>query len=887
MKESWKVAADGNFNTPIDWSLGFVPSFTDVAAITLFGSYTVTANTNQTVLAVSTSGLATLAITGSSKFVATAGTGPGANHGSISIADGSTFQIGGVLNNSGGTVFLNAAGHATTLAIASNTLLKGGGTLVLDADTHNAITIGVTQDNVVLTNVDNIIEGAGTIGPGAGLMDSGLINEKLGVIDAELNAQHLMIACNVDNTGLVEGTGAAGLRINSAHIFNGPGGVIKADNGSRVDLAMAQVLGGTLETFGSGVIEAVDDSQLADVSNTGNFVVTDGVKVALDGIINNTGTVAVDGNTAATALTFGPTFTEHVATLQGGGKITLTDSANNSVDANGVGGSAALNNVNNTIAGAGTIKNLDLNNEKLGVVNATGAVNPLIIDNAIVNAGLLEATGAAGLQLTDVVTNSPTGTIEAGDGSLVDLFDTVNGGTLKTLGTGIIFSQDARLDGSRAAVPTSTMLTNAGTLRVKDTYSVTLAGTINNTGEIDLESTGNATSLIVQPTLAASALLSSSKVTLEGHGQVVLSDFSANTIFGEGLTVDAPVTLLNLNNTISGSGLIGAGSLALNNGLSGLIVATGIVPLIIDTGATAIVNAGTLQANAGSVLCVGSNLSNTGHLNANGGTIVVAGKVTGTILGSGAAVISAAGQVEFGDASSSSTKFAAGSTGRLILDDSVQYTGTVSGFGANHTQAIDLADIIEATATLSFSNGILTVNDHGGHIAHIKFAGSFTTGSFTKADDGGGGLLLTDPAIDHAPHTIDDGGTLEIDGGATGKVTFAGPSGTLLLDSSWSFRGEVAGFGGQDRIDLADVAFGDQTTLGYARSSAAAGTLTVSDGIHAARIALLGNYVASSFAAANDGHGGTLLSATPFSAAPPAAALEQATVHLLAPSGSH
>jgi hypothetical protein len=120
-----------------------------------------------------------------------------------------------------------------------------------------------------------------------------------------------------------------------------------------------------------------------------------------------------------------------------------------------------------------------------------------------------------------------------------------------------------------------------------------------------------------------------------------------------------------------------------------------------------------------------------------------------------------------------------------------------------------------------------------------------------------------------------------------GKVTFAGPSGTLLLDSSWSFRGEVAGFGGQDRIDLADVAFGDQTTLGYARSSAAAGTLTVSDGIHAARIALLGNYVASSFAAANDGHGGTLLSATPFSAAPPAAALEQATVHLLAPSGSH
>jgi hypothetical protein len=70
------------------------------------------------------------------------------------------------------------------------------------------------------------------------------------------------------------------------------------------------------------------------------------------------------------------------------------------------------NNVNNTIAGAGTMADLNLNNEKLGVVDATGAVNQLIIDNAIANAGLFEGTGAAGLQLADVVTNSATGTIE-------------------------------------------------------------------------------------------------------------------------------------------------------------------------------------------------------------------------------------------------------------------------------------------------------------------------------------------------------------------------------------------------------------------------------------------------------------------------------------------
>ena len=61
-------------------------------------------------------------------------------------------------------------------------------------------------------------------------------------------------------------------------------------------------------------------------------------------------------------------------------------------------------------------------------------------------------------------------------------------------------------------------------------------------------------------------------------------------------------------------------------------------------------------------------------------------------------------------------------------------------------------------------------------------------------------------------------------------------------------------------IDLPDIAFGAQTTLAYAENAAGAGgTLTVSDGRHAAAIALLGNYMAGSFVTAADGHGGTLV----------------------------
>jgi trimeric autotransporter adhesin len=40
------------------------------------------------------------------------------------------------------------------------------------------------------------------------------------------------------------------------------------------------------------------------------------------------------------------------------------------------------------------------------------------------------------------------------------------------------------------------------------------------------------------------------------------------------------------------------------------------------------------------------------------------------------------------------------------------------------------------------------------------------------------------------------------------------------------------------------------------------GTLTVSDGRHTAAFALLGNYMAASFVAAADGHGGTLVTET-------------------------
>jgi hypothetical protein len=87
-------------------------------------------------------------------------------------------------------------------------------------------------------------------------------------------------------------------------------------------------------------------------------------------------------------------------------------------------------------------------------------------------------------------------------------------------------------------------------------------------------------------------------------------------------------------------------------------------------------------------------------------------------------------------------------------------------------------------------------------------------------------------------------------------VDFLGESGTLQLDNASGFTGTVAGLTGQDTLDLRDINFASIQNPSFSGTSSG-GTLTVSDGSHTANIALLGNYMASTFIASSDGHGGT------------------------------
>jgi 20S proteasome alpha/beta subunit len=108
------------------------------------------------------------------------------------------------------------------------------------------------------------------------------------------------------------------------------------------------------------------------------------------------------------------------------------------------------------------------------------------------------------------------------------------------------------------------------------------------------------------------------------------------------------------------------------------------------------------------------------------------------------------------------------------------------------------------------------------------------------------------------PVTIAEGASAEIADASGQSVTFTGTTGTLKLDHSLAFTGQVVGLAGSDAIDLADVNYGVQTQVTFL-GNATGGTLTITDGVHTANIALQGDYLSSTWTLSSDGNGGTMV----------------------------
>ena len=106
--------------------------------------------------------------------------------------------------------------------------------------------------------------------------------------------------------------------------------------------------------------------------------------------------------------------------------------------------------------------------------------------------------------------------------------------------------------------------------------------------------------------------------------------------------------------------------------------------------------------------------------------------------------------------------------------------------------------------------------------------------------------------------TVGGDAVVEINGPSDQAVTFLGIAGTLKLDNSLAFTGNISGLTGSDTLDLADVSYGANTTATFLGNTNG-GILTVTNGTNTANIALQGNYLSSNWTLSSDGNGGTLV----------------------------
>ena len=349
--------------------------------------------------------------------------------------------------------------------------------------------------------------------------------------------------------------------------------------------------------------------------------------------------------------------------LIGGGDLTLVNDAGGSIIAQGP-TPLTLNTGANTIANAGLIESIN------GMfVKGDG------IHTTILNSGLIELNFAT--SFSNAIVDNNAGMIESGNfgGANVSIVNSTIIGGLLLNGEGCVMSIASY---SGVSSFDTTILDNRGLLEITSFSALTIEGIIKNSGEISLGGFS-----------APADLNLGGNVTLEGGGQVILSDGSANKVSG----LASGDTLTNVDNAILGAGEIGGRQMTLVNEAAGKIKATGTNPLDVDTGANTITNAGMIKTTGSGGLALGSSgtpntIDSNGVISVKNGSVLT---VFGSVVGSGQARING-GTLNFMSGFTENVTFI-GATGTLELAQSQSYTGVVSNFSKTGGTSIDLGDI--------------------------------------------------------------------------------------------------------------------------------------------------------------------------------------------------
>jgi hypothetical protein len=468
----------------------------------------------------------------------------------------------------------------------------------------------------------------------------------------------------------------------------------------------------------------------------------------------------------------------------------------------------------------------------------TSASNPVVTQNGTGDGVHLIATGntlvssaaASGQTSQGVFLQTDAGTeIKANTGNAITATYTGTGGGA---GTGAdvvtVIANGALGDGANVlgGDGVNAAITGGGAGNVNVTVSsihATLAGVVaqtNGTGNVTVVTDPGGSSIVAGGDGIDAAV---------GKGKATVTNQAGGAITGGGAGV-----------SISGKGVV-------TNDAGGAITGGTFGVMIAAKGGT-VVNAGTISGATASVEFTGSG---NNKLTLKTGSIL-----SGDAIGSTAA--GATNALAFTGHGTAANNFVNFNTLTVTAGHSRWVLDGVSAIGATTVSsgALQVGDLAHVSAQLS---GAVAVSATGTLTGDGTVAGAVNNLGLISATDAGGTLDITGAVSGSGSVTI-AAGTLRFGSAFSQNVTFTGTTGVLDLANSQGYGGTITGFShsGGTQLDLRDIAFvsaGEATFSGTSSS----GVLTVSDGTHTAKINLFGDYLASTFVAASDGHGGTLV----------------------------
>ncbi len=773
---AWANAAGGNWSNPANWNGGVIPGPTDIALITLPGTYTVTFDVSDTIGGLQlggASGTQTLAF--SSK--------------TLGLAAGSQINANGVVSLTSSTV--NGPGTVTNAGqvTASN----------------SAINAGWVNQSALFIEGGSALNG--TVSTGAASLIRIQGNNTFG-------AANLTIASGFTNNGTIAlsdtlGSFGAGLHVTSGTLTNAAGAFID----SRVGANGTRSLDAQLNNQGTlTVSQPLALTKTSAVhSNSGTINVNAKLTIQQSGVspsFTNTGGGSIPIGTGDTVVVSGGAFAYSGGTITGG-VLNISSATVNAAQSFST-ATTALKLATVTWGGAGT----------LTIAPSTAlTIGTTTITSALVNQGTLTVTGTSNLNGT--VTNAAGASVRVqgnnslGTGNLTVANGFTNDGTIvltDTLGSfGAVFAvttgaldnaaggtilSDVGAGGTRSL---NAALSNQGTLTINHALTLNKASAAHiNAGTIGVGGGGGAKFTILQ-TGTSPSFTNAAAISIGSGDSVAVSGgafaYTAGSIAGPGaitfssgsLTLTQSLSTATVPFSLTTETVGGTGTLTVDPGATLLVKSSTInAPVanqgLLDVHGTTSINAALTNVSGATLRIQGDNSLGTSNLTiassfTNNGAIVL----TDT-LGSFGAVLNMP-SATLTNAAGATIDAQVGAGGTRTLGAELNNQGTVTLGKALTINRAGAAHVNSGTITVT--GGDLTLQQ-GGTTPSLTTSGTITIGAARTFQVNAGTLNYTGGSIGGS-------GTLAISGAtvAASQDFSTATTGLTLTTSTWGGSGKL------------------------------------------------------------------------------------------------